>query len=61
MAVGGIANPLEKNCTRPEVGRERSAAILKSVVLPDPFGPTSATHSPAAIASETSRSANNTP
>jgi hypothetical protein len=38
-------------------GRASSAVILSSVVLPEPLWPTSATHSPAPISSETPRRA----
>src|SRR3990172_12140719 len=41
--------------TVPPLGRERPAARLSSVLLPQPLGPMMATTSPAATASETSR------
>ena len=43
--------------TRPEVGRSSPLRCLASVVLPDPFCPTTATTDPGSIASDTASSA----
>src|SRR5439155_707397 len=42
--------------SRPAAGSRRSRIVSSNVVLPAPFGPTSATCSPRSIANETSRS-----
>jgi len=43
--------------TRPALGSSSPAAMFSSVLLPQPVGPTTETNSPAATASETSRTA----
>src|SRR5271166_2297953 len=45
------------NCTKPRVGFFSRAAMRRRVVFPAPFGPRSATNSPAWISRETPRSA----
>src|ERR1700686_2858508 len=50
-----------KNAISPREGCVSCAAILSSVVFPEPLWPTSATHSPAAIVSVTPRNARRIP
>src|SRR5690242_13983397 len=52
------ASPME---SVPESGTTKPAAILSSVVLPDPLGPSSVTNSPAAMSRESGRSAGTSP
>ncbi len=55
---GGTASRSRpSNVIRPAVGRTVPETVLKSVVLPAPFGPTMATNCPAATVSDTSTSA----
>src|SRR5665213_2034014 len=57
----GTAFSPEKNASLPCDGLVNCATILRSVVLPDPLCPTSATHSPGSISSEIPRSARRIP
>src|SRR5436190_20303982 len=61
--VSGLAPVMSRPCqtTRPDVGTSNPANRLRSVVLPDPFGPRMPTISPALICSETPDTATRPP
>src|SRR5208282_4123000 len=59
--LGAWPEALSLKRTLPLVGVIRSAAMRRRVVLPAPFGPSSATNSPGRISSETARRATNGP
>src|SRR3954447_6538039 len=59
----GLAPEISRPCqiTLPEVGANKPASRLRSVVFPDPFGPRMPTISPFSIRSETSDTATRPP
>ena len=57
LCGGTRVTSLPSSTTRPSVGRMKPARMRRSVVLPQPEGPSSVTSSPSRISSETSSSA----
>ena len=54
ISSGGSATRLPRRTTSPPLGRSRPATHLRSVVLPQPDGPTTQTNSPSSTENETS-------
>src|SRR6267154_856898 len=61
FVAGETAVSAGENVSFPAEGRTNCAAMRSSVVLPEPFRPANATHSPGAISSDTRRNAYSPP